>query len=255
LSNTHAIEQTSVMRSPKLLSLAIALGLLVRPIGAQEPAKPSLIPVVRVSLQIDSLSSAQFDARDFDLSTMQSMTAGSAAEIRLVKRAGPHTGVLLGLSVSGTRVPSAVVDVLDSLGASAVSFRLSDVTVTSDRLSLSSARANLEQQRISQQEALSALTADFQEAQRQLVTIEELNKMRGATRSDLARARDRASDLQRRIDLLKQRQALLVRQVNEQGPLDETVVLRFGRFEIDSHEPGGRAAIDVQSRSRDLKSR
>jgi len=156
--------------------------------------------------------------------------------------------VLLSLSVNGTRIPSAVIEIPDSLGAPAISFRLSDVTVASDHLSLSAARANLEQQRIAQQEALSALTADYQEAQRQLTTVEELSKARSATRTDLARARDQASELQRRIDLLKQRQALLLRQIDDQGPLDETIVLRFGRFEIDSREPGGRAAIDFGGR-------
>jgi hypothetical protein len=240
------------MFPPKPVRSALILGLLaVSTVRAQEAPRPALAPMVRVALQIDSVSIAQFDARDFDLSATQAAASGSTAEVRLVKRAGAHTGVLLGLSVNGTHIPSAVIDVLDSLGTPAVTFRLSDVTVMSDHLSLSSARANLEQQRISQQEALSALTADYHEAQRQLATAEELNKTRSTTRVDLARARDRASDLQRRIDLLKQRQALLGRQVNEQGPLDETVVLRFGAFEIDSREPGGRAAVDVVSHSRE----
>jgi hypothetical protein len=208
-------------------------------------------PVVHVTLQVDSLSTARFDARGFDLSASQAGVSSSATEVRLVKRAGAHTGVLLSLSVNGTRIPSAVIEVLDSLGTPAVTFRLSDVSVASDHLSLSAARASLEQQRISQQEALSALNADFQEAQRQLATVEELNKTRSTTRVDLARARDHASDLQRRIDLLKQRQALLVNQIDAQGPLDETLVLRFGRFEIDSREPGGRAAIDLGGRPRE----
>jgi len=120
----------------------------------------------------------------------------------------------------------------------------------SDHLSLSATRASLEQQRISQQEALSALTADQQEAQRQLATLEELGKTRVATRMDVARARDHASDLQRRIDLLKQRQALLASQIANQtgGPLDETIVLHFARLQIESAEPGGRAAIDFARR-------
>lgn len=240
------------MLRPKSVRCAFALVLLaILDAGAQVASRPALAPIVRVSLHIDSASTAQFDARDFDLSAAQATPSGSTAEVRLVKRPGPHTGVLLGLSVNGTHIPNAVIDVLDSLGIPAVTFRLSDVTVMSDHLSLSSGRANLEQQRISQQEALSALTADYHEAERQLATAEELNKTRSTTRVDLARARDHASDLQRRIDLLKQRQALLGRQVNEQGPLDETVILRFGAFEIDSREPGGRAAIDILNRPRE----
>ena len=78
--------------------------------------------------------------------------------------------------------------------------------------------------------------------------MEELGKTRVATRQDLARARDRASDLQRRIDLLKQRQALLANQMAGEGPLDETVVLHFGQLQIDSRDPGGRAVIDFARR-------
>jgi hypothetical protein len=228
--------------------LLLALPLLG--VRAQDSQKLPISPVVRVTLYLDTTSTAQFDARGFDLNTSLAGALTPAAELRLVKRAGAHTGVLLGLSLNGTRIPRAVIDVVDSSTAPAVTFRFSDVSVVSDHLSLSSARANLEQQRISQQEALSALTTDYQEAERQLATIEELNKTHSTTRADLARARDRASDLQRRIDLLKQRQTLLLRQADEQGPLDETIVLRFGRIEVESAAPGGRAAIDLVARPR-----
>jgi multidrug resistance efflux pump len=76
------------------------------------------------------------------------------------------------------------------------------------------------------------LNADYQDAQRQLATLEELGKTRVATRQDVARARDRASDLERRIDLLKQRQALLASQIAGQGPLEESLLLRFASLEI-----------------------
>jgi hypothetical protein len=152
------------------------------------------------------------------------------------------------MSANATHALSAMIEVLDSLGRPEITLRLRDIVVVSDHLSLSAARANLEQQRISQQEALSALTADHQEAQRQLATLEELGKTRVATRLDLARARDRASDIQRRIDLLKQRQALLAGQFAGQGPLDETIVLHFGQMQIESAEPGGHAVIDFARR-------
>ncbi|HEV8214591.1 MAG TPA: hypothetical protein VGP95_02120 [Gemmatimonadaceae bacterium] len=214
---------------------------------AQEVPKVSLSPVVRVTLQLDSASTARFDAHGFDLHVAQSGLP-SAAEIQLIKVAGPSTGDLVSLSANATRAPAATIEVLDSLGRPAVTLRLRDIAVVSDHLSLSAARANLEQQRISQQEALSALTADHQEAQRQLATLEELGKTRVATRLDLARARDRASDLQRRIDLLKQRQALLASLIAGQGPVDETIVLHFGQLQIESNEPGGRALIDFVRR-------
>jgi hypothetical protein len=216
---------------------------------AQTATHVSFSTVVRVSLQIDSAASAEFMARNFDLRVARDDASASAtSEIQLVKRAGVHTGSLIRLSASGQHATSGVIDVLDSLGHPALTLRLSDVVIVSDHLTLSSARANLEQQRIVQQEALSALTTDYQEAQRELATAEELNKMRGTSRMDLARARDRASDLQRRLDLQKQRQALLASQQADQGPVDETVSLHFGKMEIESHEPGGSGTITVGSR-------
>jgi hypothetical protein len=214
---------------------------------AQDPANPSISPMVRVTLQLDSSATAQFIARGFELRVARSDASPSApaTEIQLVKHAGPHTGSLVRLSATGTHAPAGAIDVLDSLGQPALTLRLSDVEIVSDHLSLSGSRATLEQQRLAQQEALSALTTDYREAQRQLAAEEELSKVRGNARMDLARARDRASDLERRIDLVKQRQQLLASQDAGQGPLDETVVLRFGRLEIVSAEPGGSATIDL----------
>jgi hypothetical protein len=240
---------------PDMLARAALLGLSLSVLAtaataatAQDVPKVPLSPVVRVTLQMDSTSSARFDARGFDLRVAQSGPGSAPASIELVKQAGAYTGYLVNASASGSRAPNAVIEVLDSAGTPSVTFRLADVTIVSDHLSLSAARANLEQQRITQQEALSSLTADYQEAQRQLATVEELSKTRVATRLDLARSRDHASDLKQRIDLLKLRQALLARQFAESGPLDETVVLHFARLEIENAQPGGRAMVEGLSR-------
>ena len=219
---------------------------------AQDPANQWTSPVVRVTLQVDSSATAQFIARGFELRVGRSegSPSVSATEIQLVKHAGPHTGVLVSSSATGARLPAGAIDVLDSLGQPTLTLRLSDVEIVSDRLSLSGSRETLEQQRLAQQEALSTLTADYQEAQRQLAAEEELSKVRGNARMDLARARDRASDLERRIDLLKQRQRLLASQEAGQGALDETIVLRFGGLEIVSGEPGGNVMIDLGAAAR-----
>lgn len=230
-------------------ALCAALALTAATAAAQDTPRISLSPIVRVTLQLDSASTARFEAHGFDLRVSQSVLPTSGAEIELVKQAGVNTGRLMSMSASGGRAPTATIEVLDSIGTPAVTLRLTDVEVVSDHLSLSGSRANLEQQRISQQEALSALTADYQEAQRQLATVEELGKTRGTTRLDVARARDHATDIQRRIELLKQRQALLASQLAGRGPLDETVVLHFAQLDIESHEPGGRATISLMRRS------
>jgi hypothetical protein len=230
------------------LALATALGSTSR---AQEAPPPLASPIVRVTLQLDSGTTAQFDARSFELrvSSAGRGAAGNGAEIQLVKPAGPHTGDLVRLSASGARSPMAQIAILDSLGVATTTWQLRDITVASDYVTLASSRVALEQQRLSQQEALSTLTAEHQEAQRQLATVEELGKSRVGTRLELARARDRSADLERRIALLERRIALVNSQLASQGVLEETVVLHFGRLEIESAEPGGRATITLGTRA------
>lgn len=234
------------LRSP-IASLAL-VSTLGAASHAQEATQSLASPIVRVTLQLDSGTTARFDARGFELRVSPAGAGGSGAEIQLVKPAGPHTGDLVRLTASGARAPGAQIEILDSLGVAATTVQLRDVTVASDQISLATTRVALEQQRLAQQEALSALTADRQEAQRQLATVEELGKSRVGTRLELARARDRSADLQRRIALLERRLALVTGQLANQGVLEETVVLHFGRLEIESAEPGGRATIDVGTR-------
>lgn len=234
------------------LALATALGSTSRAQEAvQQAARPLASPVVRVTLQLDSGTTARFDARGFELrvSPTGAGPSGSGAEIQLVKPAGPHTGDLVRLSASGARSPMAQIEILDSLGVATTTWQLRDITIASDRIALASSRVGLEQQRLAQQEALSTLTAEHQEAQRQLATVEELGKSRIGTRLDLARARDRSADLERRIALLERRLALTDGQLAGQGVLEETVVLHFGRLEIESAEPGGRATITLGPRA------
>lgn len=230
---------------PLALSLALVSALSSSSYAQQQPAKPVASPSVRVLLQLDSTTVARFDARGFELRVAPAATAGGGAEIQLVKPAGAHTGDLVRLSASGTRAPAAQIEILDSAGVAATTIHLRDVTVVSDHVTLATSRLALEQQRLAQQEALSTLTAEHQEAQRQLATVEELGKSRVGTRLELARARDRSADLQRRIALLERRQSLVTGQLASQGLLEETVVLHFGRLEIESAGPGGRVAIDL----------
>ena len=87
-----------------------ALVLAVRA-ESQTATRVSFSTVVRVSLQIDSASTAEFTARNFDLRVARDSTSATS-EIQLVKRAGVHTGSLVRLSASGLHAPSGVIDVL-----------------------------------------------------------------------------------------------------------------------------------------------
>lgn len=239
-------------RSLPLVSLAL---LTVRSGLALSQVAPTPIPAaapsapVRVTLQVDADSTTHFDADGFELKVSPTGLPAVNAEMQLVKQAGTHTGSLMALSAKRVHAQSVIVEVLDSAGVASMTFRLSDVIVVSDRVVLTTNRANLEQQSISQQETLSALNADYQEALRQLTTAEELGKNHVGTRLELARARDKASDLQRRVDLLKQRQARLARQLGGSG-LEETIVLHFGQLEVESRDANGRVTIDGVMRVR-----
>lgn len=239
---------TKLHRSAISVLAAIALMRSALPAGAQVERTSSSAHVV---LQIDSSVVAQFDAHGFDLGVAQlarvgdAGAPGSTAEIKLVKQAGPFTGDLVRLSASGAHALAATIEVLDSLGTATLTIRLTDITVMSDHIALSSAREALTQQSISQQETLTQLTADYQQAQRDLATAEELGKSRVTTRQDLARARSRTAELQQRVALATQRQAMLARQLRRQSELDESLVLHFARMELDTHTDGGLGAWDA----------
>ena len=122
------------------LALASALGSASH---AQAPEKTLASPFVRVTLQLDSSSTARFDARGFELRVSPSTPGSPSAEIQLVKPAGAHTGDLVRLSASGKRAPAAEIEILDSLGVAATTVRLRDVAVVSDHVVLSTSRVAL----------------------------------------------------------------------------------------------------------------
>lgn len=183
----------------------------------------------RVSLRLDSAASLSFLARGFEL-----RVGHPDEQVELTKSTDPATPDLVRVAESRAVLPEVVVEVFDSAAAPVMTLRLAGVTIASDRVRLSTARSALEQQRIAQQEAASSLTSDYQEAERQLAMAEELGKTRIATRQDLARARDRASDLKQRLDLLRQRQAIVTRQLQMMGSVDETLTLHFEHMDIES---------------------
>ena len=194
----------------------------VAPVAAQTAT-------ARVSLRLDSATTLSFVARGFEL-----RVGHPDEQVELTKTTDSATPDLVRVAESRALLPEVVVEVFDSAAAPVMTLRLTGVTIASDRVRLSAARSTLEQQRIAQQEAASSLTSDYQEAERQLATAEELGKTRVTTRQDLARARDRASDLKQRLELLRQRQAIVMRQLQTMGSVDETLTLHFQHMDIES---------------------
>lgn len=207
-------------------------------------------------MDLGSGTQAEFDTRSFDLGVSraaaasgkdESAGASSLPELHLVKRAGPFTGALVQASAGGQHLPTVVVNVPDSTGASAMTITLSDVVIGTDRLVLTNARQGLEQQRIAQQASLAQLNSDYQEAQRQLSIAEQLGKSRVTTPQDLSRARERAAEVQKRLELARQSYAMLESQLAAQGPMDEELTLRFARIQINGAEPGAQGAWDFST--------
>lgn len=201
-------------------------------------------PNARVTFDLGNGATAVFAARTFTLgvegsapthdSLAPTPTVLRNTEVRLVKNAGPFTGEFVRRSAAGEISQQVLIEVLDSAGTSTLTVRLTNAAISADRVTLSNARAGLDQQRIAQQEALSQLTADYQDAQRELTTTEQLGKTRVSTPLEVARARDRAAELGRRLELAKQRQALLLRDLDAQGFVDEELTLHFSQIDITS---------------------
>ncbi len=230
---------------PSLLHRAAILVAAAAPVLPAQSLRAGITPNVRVSFRIDSTRIAEFNATGFEL------RVADDAQVALTRAVDAATPQLVSLAASRTVVPNVVVEVNDSLATPVMTLRLAGVTIASQRVALSNARTQLEQQRIAQQEALSSLTSDFQEAERQLATAEELGKTRVNTRQELARARDRAQDLKQRLELLRQRQALVRQQLESAGPLDESIVLRFQHIEIESRDGAGHATVDFPGKQPD----
>ena len=198
----------------------------------------------RVTIDLGNGAKAVFAVRVFDLGahpgevSVDSLKHASVSPVAVhfVKNADSSTSELVRRSASGDVLPEALVEVLDSSGVASMTVRLADVRISSDRLTLSNARATLAEQRIAEQEAISQTTADYQDAQRELATAEQLGKTRVTTPLELARARDRAAQLGRRLDFAKQRQAMVQREFDAQGFIDEELTLQVGRFEIANRD-------------------
>lgn len=182
-----------------------------------------------VTLKIDSVRTLGFSARGFDLRVQDAET-----RVELTRSTDSVTRELVRIAAARAVLPEVVIEVCDSTEATFMRLRLTGVTIESEHVALSTSRALLEQQRLAQQEALSSLMSDYREAERELAVAEELGKTRITTRQDLARARDRVSDLKQRRDLLRQRQGIVDRQLEKMGPVDEMLTLRVRQVDIES---------------------
>jgi hypothetical protein len=104
--------------------------------------------------------------------------------------------------------------------------------VSSDRVVVAQADRALEQQRLDLTDAIAQVSADLQEAERQLNLTDVLDKRRLSSSQEVARARERVDVLQTRLDGQRRRLAMLEERIHEQSPVHEEVLLSFARFEV-----------------------
>ncbi len=116
----------------------------------------------------------------------------------------------------------------------AVVLHLHDVRVVSTRLVLSDDSSGLEQRRLALVESIAQISADLQEAQRQLVATESLAKQRLSPSIELARARSRADVLARRLAVQERRLTLVEREYARWTPTQEEIVLSAVRAELET---------------------
>ncbi|MEK7400936.1 MAG: HlyD family efflux transporter periplasmic adaptor subunit [Gemmatimonadota bacterium] len=101
-------------------------------------------------------------------------------------------------------------------------------TVSQARSSLASMRTNIQQQRMSQEGFIATLRTQVDDAVRQLRVQEELDQRKLASANELASARDRVTELQRRQQLEAQRLAEMDTSAKEQLKLNLEQLDRLG---------------------------
>lgn len=127
-------------------------------------------------------------------------------------------------------------------GESGMILHLYDVQVVSARLLLNDDNTALVQQRLALEESIAQLTADLQEAQRQLDAVEALAKRQLSPSLELARARANAEVIFKRLSVQRERLTLVEKQLARWTPMQEEVQLEAARAELETRTPSPVAA-------------
>jgi hypothetical protein len=157
--------------------------------------------------------------------------AMAMSRLKLVRVPDSTTVALAQRVATGARVPR--IDVrLPGAGDAGLVLRLYDVQVVSTRLVAGSDRATLLQQRLALAESTVQLTADRQEAERQLEAMETLERQHLSPSLDVARVRATAEVLSQRLAVQQHRLALADRQLAAWTPVQEELELLAARSEL-----------------------
>lgn len=200
------------------------------------PSQPLLVR--GFELQVTNVGPAATPA-----SNVPAASLAGAVQVKFDRTPGAFTADLAQHGASGQRIPSVIVEVLDPSGATTLTLRLSDVLVASDHVAVND-RSALEQQRLGLLDAVAQATSDYQEAVRQQNLTEALDRKRLSSSLEVARVHSQVALLEKRLQNQQRRLALLDAQLAASGPLDETVVLTFAHFDVET--PGDSTSYTFQ---------
>jgi hypothetical protein len=217
--------------------LSLGMPHVTRPACADSLGAPadSVVAPVLVSFDFGGGMSAAQPARAFEVALTgggaRRRTTMAASRLKLA-RVPDSTSVALARRIaSGTHVPRIDVQ-LPGAGTAGLVLRLYDVQVVSTRLVASDDPTALLQQRLALAESMVQLTADREEAERQLEAMETLEKQHLSPSLDVARVRANAEVLSRRLAVQQQRLALADRQLARWTPVHEELELSASRSEL-----------------------
>jgi hypothetical protein len=160
---------------------------------------------------------------------------GAPARVRVIFVPGAISVELARRVSSGARFPR--VDALLPGGDGGMILHLYDVQVAADRLLTNDDNTGLMQQRLAFQESIAQLTADLKEAQRHLDAVEGLAKRQLTPSLEVARARDNADVIDKRLHVLRERLSIVERQLAQWTPMREEVELEATRAELEPRRP------------------
>ena len=158
----------------------------------------------------------------------------TTTQIRLTRRPDSSSAALALKLSSGDHFPRVEATMPGARGGSGLVLRLSDVQILSEKITAASGEVGLEQELLTAQESLAQLTADRDEAERQLAALGSLEERKLSAPLDVARARSNAELLTVRVEAQRARLALVQRRRARWSPTQEELLLSAARSEIES---------------------
>lgn len=200
-------------------------------------ARRDTTAIARIALDFGSGVSAPFPASALDLSVSAAPAVpktppSTIVQLKFLRAPDSLTSEIASRAGTSTRLPSAQVSLPMRGSTPAMTLRLYDVQIASMRLVTNEDNIGLVQQRLGLQESIAQLSIDLQEAQRQLLVTESLDKRKLSSSLEVAHAHATADALASRLAVEQQHLALVEQLLAQWTPVREEIVLSAARVEM-----------------------